>query len=255
MTGCVFENAIKNNGLYSVGAQFAPRSLLPWVTVKIESTRGEYKFIKAQVVPLVEYLNRDMQKALLTRFSEIYNEFDFAKAFKDLNTTVKPVNDILNLCKFDDLSLLHDDIKRREFADIVASNARLQFENFCVTINRKGFEYGKSVSLAYDFLVLITEYHGFAPPYDNKAEKPLSPEQCESGILRFVDGDYWERKFDKLAKQTQEHISIALGYVRKNYSPYVSKQALSDHKTQQEANQAYLEMMDVIDKESGEKRP
>lgn len=239
---------------YTKAAGYKARRISPFAPNQILSTRGEYKYVRAQVLPLIEYLNRDYKKHLINRFSDIYNEFNSEKAFKDLKTIVAPVTKVLKLCTFDDLTLLNDDEKRRETADSIAVHLNFQLETLAKQSNRLGLEYNEAIASAYEFLCEITAPYKIKPPYNLNGKKPLTAEQCESGILRLIDGEYWESQFNTIAKRTNEHLAIALGKVRKKYSPYVSKDALGDYKRQQDANQQYLEMMEVVNTETQDKQ-
>jgi len=250
-----FDNIVKNPTVFHQKADRKNRRLLPFANGEIISTHAHYKYVRAQVLPLVEYLNRDFQKSLINRFCEVFNEFEFLRAYKDLTTIVNPVTDVLKLCTFEDLTLLLDDVKRQDLADSVAVHCKHQFDNFTKTAMRLGFSFDEFIIKSYDLLVELTAFHKIKPPYNNKGKTPLTPEQCESGILRFLDGEYWQDKFDLIAKRTNEHVAIALGKVRKKYSPYVSKGALRDYKQQQDNSKAYLEMMDVVNTETGAKQP
>jgi hypothetical protein len=250
-----FDNIVKNPTVFHPKADRKNRRLSPFASGEIISTHAHFKYVRAQVLPLLEYLNRDFQKALINRFCQIFNEFEFMKAYKDLTTIVNPVTSVLNLCVFEDLSLLLDDVKRQNLADTVSVHCEHQFNNLTKTAFRLEWSFDELVIESYGLLVELTAHYKIKPPYNNKGKKPLTAAQCESGILRFIDGEYWQDKFDLIAKRTNEHIAIALGKVRKKYSPYVSKGALQDHKQQQDNNKAYLEMMDVINTETGDKQP
>jgi len=249
-----FDNIVKNPTVFHPKADRKNRRLSPFADGEIISTHAHFKYVRAQVLPLVEYLNRYFQKSLINRFCLIFNEFEFLKAYKDLSTIVEPVNSVLNLCVFDDLSLLLDDVKRQELGDAIAVHCNHQFENLTKTAFRLEWSFDELIVRSYDLLVELTSYLKIKIPYNNKGKTPLSAEQCESGVLRFLDGEYWQAKLDLIAKRTNEHVAIALGKVRKKYSPYVSKNALQDYKQQQDDNKAYLEMMDVVNTETGDKQ-
>lgn len=249
-----FENIGKVTPTYHEKADHKPRKLFPFAEKSIICSMGHFKYVRSQVEPLIEYLGLEYKKNLISRFTQIFNEFDFYKAYGDLATIVKPVNKVINSCKFDDKKLLHNDIKRREFADVVATANRHHFDNLGKQAVRKELDFNEAIALIYDFLVEVCAVHGIRAPYNNKGKTPLTAEKCESGVLRLMDGKYWEKKFDTVAKRTNEHVAIALGKVRKNYSPYVSHKALADNRRQQEENQKYLEMMDVVEKETGKTR-
>jgi hypothetical protein len=249
-----FDNIEKNPKVFHPKADRKNRRLSPFASGEIISTHAHFKYVRAQVLPLLEYLNRDFQKALINRFCQIFNEFEFMKAYKDLTTIVNPVTSVLNLCVFEDLTLLLDDVKRQELGDTVSVHCEHQFNNLTKTAFRLGWSFDKLVAKSYGLLVELTAHYKIKPPYNNKGKKPLTAAQCESGILRFLDGEYWQGKFDTIAKRTNEHVAIALGKVRKKYSPYVSKNALQDYKQQLDNNKAYLEMMDVINTGTGDKQ-
>lgn len=249
-----FDNIEKNPTVFHPKADRKNRRLSPFANGEIISTHAHFKYVRAQVLPLLEYLSRDFQKALINRFCEIFNEFEFMKAYKDLTTIVNPVTSVLNLCVFEDLTLLLDDNKRQELADTVSVHCEHQFNNLTKSAFRLDWSFDELIIKSYDLLVELTAHYKIKPPYNNKGKKPLTPQQCESGILRLLDGEYWQGKFDTIAKRTNEHIAIALGKVRKKYSPYVSKGALQDYKQQQDNNKAYLEMMDAVNTETGHKQ-
>lgn len=249
-----FDNIEKNPTVFHPKADTKNRRLVPFCNGEIITTHAHFKYVRAQVLPLIEFLNRDFQKALINRFCGVFNEFDFYKAYKDLNTIINPVTSVLSLCVFDDKTLLLDEVKRQELADKTAVHCKHQFDILFKTALRKTLDFDEFITMAYDLLIELTAFYKVKSPYNNKGKKPLSPQQCESGCLRLLDGEYWQGKFDIIARRTNEHIAIALGKVRKKYSPYVSKGALQDYKRQQENNKAYLEMMDVINTETGDKQ-
>ena len=249
-----FDNIVKNPTVFHPKADRKNRRLVPYSSGEIISTHAHFKYVRAQVLPLVEFLNRDYQKALINRFCEMFNEHEFLKAYQDLSTIVKPVSEVLSLCVFEDKSLLLDEVKRQELADSVAVHCKHQFDNLVNSAKRLGWDFDSLIVKSYDLLIELTDFYKIKPPYNNKGKKPLTPEQCESGVLRLLDGEYWQAKFDVIAKRANEHIAIALGKVRKKYSPYVSKVALQNYKQQQDNNKAYLEMMDAVNTETGEKQ-
>ena len=249
-----FDNIVRNPTVFHPKADRKNRRLSPFANGEIISTHAHFKYVRAQVLPLLKYLNRDFQKVLINRFCEIFNEIEFMQAYKDLTTIVNPVTSVLNLCVFEDKSLLLDDNKRQELADIVSVHCEHQFNNLTKSAFRLEWSFDELITKSYDLLVELTAHYKIKPPYNNKGKKPLTAAQCESGVLRFIDGEYWQDKFDTIAKRTNEHIAIALGKVRKKYSPYVSKIALQNYKQQQDNNKAYLEMMDVINTETGQKQ-
>lgn len=241
--------------IHPKAAEFKPRRLLPWSTETITTTRMVYRAIKARVLPKLEYIPRDYQKSIINRFSKVFNETDdFRKAYKYLETIVEPVDDVLNVCAFDDLDLLQDEEKRQKTADMLALSC---LDKLKIMVKQEAFqelEYDERAITMYRYLWSLVKTYGSKAPYNPFPPRrcPLTAEKAESGILRLVDGEYWQKQFDTIAKRTNEHLAIAMGFVGKNISAYVSRNGLADFKMQKENNITYLKMMDAISNETGQ---
>jgi hypothetical protein len=236
--------------VYSAAAEFKPRRLFSYASKTITADRKHYLWVKKEVQSLIQHINRGYQKKLIDKFSVIFDKDGFAKAYKWLKATLEPVQTILAKCSFDDLELLKNENKRKLLADKLATYCVQQFEIISRQLNAKSDDYESKIITAYQFLIEITKFYGTTPPYNPDT---VNEPQAESGILRLFDADYWFKKFDKIAARTNEHIAIALGLVNKQLSPYVSKNALSDFKLKRKNNLLYLNMMDAVNKETGEK--
>ena len=236
--------------MYSAAAEFKPRRLFSYASKTITADRKHYLWVKKQVQPLIQHINRGYQRKLVDKFSVIFDKDGFKKAYKWLNATLEPVQTILAKCPFDDLELLKNEDKRQLLADKLATYCVQQFEIISKQLNAKDDNYEGKIITAYQFLIEITKFYGATPPYNTDTVTEL---QAESGILRLFDADYWLKKFDKIAARTNEHIAITLGLVNKQLSPYVSKNALSDFKLKRKNNMLYLNAMDAVNKETGEK--
>lgn len=253
------DNAVFNAAVgktYNESAGYKPRRLLPFVSEKITATRAHFKYVQAHVLPLVENLSREYQNNLLIRFSKTFNELGYYEAHKDLSAIVAPVTAVLNLCPFDDLTLLHDEVKRQDVAHMLAIHVKNRITEFGNSQFTHEHEYDENVKKCYQFICDIVKTYQIKFPYNPYPERKegLFVSEAESGLLRFWSGDYWESQFNTIAKRTNEHVAIALNQVRKNFSPYVSSRALSNYKIQCEDNQNYLNMMDVVNEQTGDKQ-
>lgn len=227
-----------------------PRQLSPYTQVTITTDKTTFNFVKRKLDILLVELPRNYQKDLIARFCRVFADKGAKKALKDITTITKPVSRVLSLCVFDDFELLRNDKKRQDYSDYVAQFVRESLESFSSLAHRKGVNENEIIKLCYEFMCERTIAFRKDLPYPLKT---LTTEQAECGLLRFLDGDYWLGYFDTQAKRTNEHLAIALGYVKKKYSPYVSRVALQAHKAQLEANKEYLEMMEAVNTETGEK--
>lgn len=241
-------------GQLNKSAGYKPRRLLPYLDTTITDTRGGYKYVRAQVLPLVENLSRTYQVNLLTRFSKLFEDVGYFEALKDLKDLVAPVTKVLKLCPFDDLTLLHDEVKRHDVADNMSNLIKERLESFSRSSYCREHEYEDNAKKAYQFICSIVETYKINLPYNPspRRKEGLFVSEAESGLLRFTDSEYWEKQFDSISKKTNEHIAIALGHVRKKFSPYVSKHALTDYRSQLEQNKNYLNAMEVVNTETGD---
>jgi hypothetical protein len=227
-----------------------PRQLSKYTQATITTDKPTFNWVKRKLDVLLAELSRNYQKDLINRFCKVFADKGAKKALKDITTITAPVSRVLSLCVFDDYELLRNDKKRQDYAATVAVLVRESLDIFARLVRQKDIENDEIIRISYEFICERTATFRKDLPYKLKG---LTTEQAECGLLRFLDGDYWEGYFDTQAKRTNERLAIALGYVRKKYSPYVSKVALQAHKAQLEANKDYLEMMEAVNTETGEK--
>jgi hypothetical protein len=227
-----------------------PRQLSKYTQVTITSDKATFNHVKRKLDILLAELPRQYQKDLIARFCRVFKDKGMKKALKDITTITAPVSRVLSLCVFDDYVFLRDDKKRQNFADNVSQFVKESIISFTSLAYRTGVPSDEMAKTAYKFICERTTAYRKDIPYPIKS---LTTEQAESGLLRLMCADYWSGYFDTQAKRTNEHLAIALGYVKKKYSPYVSKAALQAHKAQLAANKEYLELMEAVNTETGEK--
>lgn len=223
------------------------RRIFSYASGTITAPRGEFKRIRHKLTRLLAYLPRDYQKLLINRFTKEYNKNGYLKAFRDIEKITAPIQPIFDKCIFDNLAYLLDDNLRRQQADYFAANLYQLHETFAGQLQRTALDYPQKIRLMYEFLCDNIKRQRLPLKYNPKT---ATTEQAESGILRLLDGKTWERHYTAHARHTNEHLAIALGFVRKKVSPYCSRLALGDYRAQMHANKIYLAMMDVINVET-----
>jgi len=241
----------KTGAVYSSGAEYKARRLFPFATETIESTRGHFKYCQRMVKSLIQNLPRDYQKHLTNLFSKLHARDGFGKAIKRIQFITCDTVDIIKNCPFDNTKMLYCDVTRRRLALEKSVECIHKIEDFAQTAHFANIKYNALVKQSYRLIVRIVSHYKINLPYPIKN---ITVEQAECGLLHFFDDKFWEKQFNIIAKRTNEHLAIALGYVQKKYSPYVSRNALKEHRFSVQANQDYLNMMEVVNEETGERR-
>ncbi|MDX7987678.1 replication endonuclease [Xenorhabdus sp. 12] len=89
--------------------------------------------------------------------------------------------------------------------------------------------------------------------YQRYCKGLLRTEHVVSAVSRLVSDDFWYRRLKAHRTRWREALLIAAMAVNKNRSPYASRQAIQDVKSQRLSNLQYLQAMDIEDVETGER--
>ncbi|MBD2785957.1 replication endonuclease [Xenorhabdus sp. DI] len=89
--------------------------------------------------------------------------------------------------------------------------------------------------------------------YQRYLKGKLTAEHVVSAVARLVNDDFWYRRLKAHRTRWREALLIAVMAVNKNRSPYASRQAIQEVKSQRLSNLQYLQAMDIEDVETGER--
>jgi len=153
--------------------------------------------------------------------------------------------EIVDNCPLNAKQLLRED--ERELLSIHISNHCVELVQEYQEIN-KGTPHNPFVECYYH-VAAYAEQWGIESPYKTSVDSGIA-EAAECALYRLCCEKNWLRILNKIAKQTNEHINIADGFVGKK-SPYVSKSALSAFYQQRRNAIDYLNAMEIAS-EDGE---
>ncbi|OBX05914.1 replication protein [Gallibacterium genomosp. 3] len=113
----------------------------------------------------------------------------------------------------------------------------------------------KKVKSLYYKLGRLTELKGITPQFWDKYHKGLiTSEQIGISIMKMCDEDWWTRKLWQKRSYLREHLAIAVGQVQAAASPYASREAIAEWRTQKKKNSQFLKTMQLINEEDEEEQ-
>lgn len=113
----------------------------------------------------------------------------------------------------------------------------------------------KTVKALYYKLGRLTELKGITPQFWDKYHKGLiTSEQIGISIMKMCDADWWVRKLWQKRSYLREHLAIAVGQVQTAASPYASREAIAEWRTQKKKNSQFLKTMLIINEEDEEEQ-
>lgn len=226
------------------------RRLVKWHTATITDFAKPVKLNREFVNQCIEGIPRHIARRLIDGYAHRYASQTAANPQRSANIYIrevsKPIRALLDNCPFDNLKALRRDHVLEQTAKDAAEHCQNIIRDYA---SGEKPDYETAISEVYSDLSRFVRLWGMEPPL-NVAEPDT--EQQEAAICRMTAESWWLRRLSRIRDQINEQIAILAGLVRKGCQPYASNQAVYEWQQQQAKNAAYLEMMDLVDQETGE---
>ncbi|BET96462.1 replication endonuclease [Xenorhabdus taiwanensis] len=227
-----------------------PRILRYPYQKRYEKILKEQGLMKAQ-----DFLYFDFHQKFWPRIEAVTRRFEM-----DTHTTLMTTARIsTEISQFNRLPDLHNK-QLRTLATKIAAGFFNLFEQYCDQCIAR--ENGKKEAL-YRMRNLIPIYGELAKMacglhvtpihYARYLEGVLQQQDVIAAVSRLVNDNFWYRRLKAHRTRWREALLIAAMAVNKNRSPYASRQAIQEVKSQRLANMQYLESMDIEDVATGER--
>ncbi|MDE9556641.1 replication endonuclease [Xenorhabdus bovienii] len=227
-----------------------PRILRYPYRKRYETTLKEQGVRKAQ-----DFLYFDFHQKFWPRIVSVTRRFEM-----DTQTTLTATARIsAEISQFNRLPDLHNKQLKMLATKIAAGFFNL-FEQYCdqCIANENGDKEAlyrmRNLHPIYGELAKIARGLHVTPVYYQRYRKRrLKAENVVSAVSRLVNDDFWYRQLKAHRTRWREALLIAAMAVNKNRSPYASRQAIQDVKSQRLSNMQYLQAMDIEDVATGER--
>lgn len=103
----------------------------------------------------------------------------------------------------------------------------------------------------YDEAAALAEVFTIAAPYAGKRALPIDLQAA--AIRKMLDARYWNRNLLRYATRWREHLRISLGDVRRNVSPYCSKERVNAWRERRQRSRDFMAGLEIEDTETGER--
>lgn len=228
------------------------RRLVQWHTAAVTDFAGNIKANRAFINHCLQGIPRYIGRRLLNQYAKRYDSQTAKNAQRSANIylreSVKPIKALLARSPFSqNLKPLHSD----EALELMAKNCAEACQKVVYDqAENTNEDYSVNVWEVWLKLRDLSELFRVGLP---TSVGDTALEQRESAICRLCAESWWMGRLTKARKQTNEQIAILAGMVRKGIQPYASNQCVYEWSQQQARNAAYLEMMDLVDEDTGER--
>lgn len=251
-----------------IGAVKKPRLIEPCASKKIESTLGRFFYIKRKVTRVLGSLPVKVRGHLIDNFvadyegrvktfknkKRIHLKGGLEIAFKRLEERASQLKVIFADSPFapetNEYKLVYCAGARKEYALNIAELCHKNVVQLSQVSAFQECEYEETIIKVYECLLNLVSPYKVKEPYPLKR---ITWQKAESGVLRLCCDKFWKRHFEKVASRVREHIQIAMGFVSKKTSAYVSKLGMGEYKAQQRAQENYLKNTNIVNASTGEK--
>lgn len=97
----------------------------------------------------------------------------------------------------------------------------------------------------------LVSYFGLIAPWASRRNMPL--DAMSASIRKILDDRFWSRLLRKHARRWREHLHIAFGDVRRDVSPYCSKNHVRQWDARRKRSRAIMSRMELEDQVTGER--
>jgi len=140
----------------------------------------------------------------------------------------------------EDIDLLAQDIA------IYANAALAEVSEACAVLSPE--EYSKRMLREGSRLVA---YFGLIAPWASRRKMPL--DEMAASIRKILDDRFWSRLLRKYARRWREHLHIAFGDVRRDVSPYCSKNHVKQWDARRKRSREIMSRLELEDQVTGER--
>lgn len=140
----------------------------------------------------------------------------------------------------EDIDLLAQDIA------IYANAALAEVSETCAVLST--VDYSKRMLLEGSRLIA---YFGLIAPWASRRKLPL--DEMAASIRKILDDRFWSRLLRKYARRWREHLHIAFGDVRRDVSPYCSKNHVKQWDARRKRSREIMSRLELEDQVTGER--
>ncbi|MFW7190996.1 replication endonuclease [Enterobacter sp. BNK-29] len=97
----------------------------------------------------------------------------------------------------------------------------------------------------------LIAYFGLIAPWASRRKMPL--DEMAASIRKILDDRFWSRLLRKYARRWREHLHIAFGDVRRDVSPYCSKNHVKQWDARRKRSRAIMSRLELEDQVTGER--
>ena len=159
--------------------------------------------------------------------------------FDNLRELTRRFNQLAD-CTDEDIDLLAQDIA------IYANAALAEVSETCAVLSP--VEYSKRMLREGSRLIA---YFGLITPWASRRKMPL--DEMAASIRKILDDRFWSRLLRKYARRWREHLHIAFGDVRRDISPYCSKNHVKQWDARRKRSRAIMSRLELEDQVTGER--
>lgn len=159
--------------------------------------------------------------------------------FDNLRELTRRFNQLAD-CTDEDIDLLAQDIA------IYANAALAEVSETCAVLSP--VEYSKRMLREGSRLIA---YFGLIAPWASRRKMPL--DEMAASIRKILDDRFWSRLLRKYARRWREHLHIAFGDVRRDVSPYCSKNHVKQWDARRKRSRAIMSRLELEDQVTGER--
>ncbi|OKP03911.1 replication endonuclease [Xenorhabdus eapokensis] len=227
-----------------------PRILRYPYQKRYEKTLKEQGLLKAQ-----DFLYFDFHQKFWPRIEAVTRRFEM-DTHTALMTTARISTEISQFNRLPDLQ----NKPLKKLATQIAAGFFNLFEQYCdqciaeANGDKEAIYQMRNLSPIYGELAKLARgLHVTPAHYGRYLKGTLQQGDVVAAVSRLVNDDFWYRRLKAHRTRWREALLIAAMAVNKNRSPYASRQAIQEVKSQRLANMQYLESMDIEDVATGER--
>lgn len=202
----------------------------------------------------IKYAPRQVQKRLIAEYAARYNSTTAKNPVLSANLYIRKatanINKAVEKSGFDDPNC----IWQEQHLERLAKNEAIKALELATLMGDGQKSYEHKVFALFGLLTqhAFKKYSFVVDIQAPRADKDNALARTEQIVAKMLTAKWWERRLTRHARRVREHINIISGVVKAGISPYASKDAVKAYRSQQAQNQAYLDMMQVVDEMTGE---
>lgn len=159
--------------------------------------------------------------------------------FENLRELTRRFNQLADIAD-EDIDLLAQDIS------IYANAALAEVSETCAVLSP--VDYSKRMLREGSRLIA---YFGLIAPWASRRKMPL--DEMAASIRKILDDRFWSRLLRKYARRWREHLHIAFGDVRRDVSPYCSKNHVKQWDARRKRSREIMSRLELEDQATGER--